>query len=362
MRANVTVSDPTGLGVGVGVAYKWIGMRVGVAVGPGVRVGVGDGYTVGSGARVATGTAVGGTAVGTGVAVVVGTGVRGRVGVGVAVGALPATRATTGIAVAVGAGVGVSKSNGARLFLREVEDLVVDSCVPLGLTVAVGVGVRVGVAASFGEGSRLEVCTGILGRGFVRSSRLLLFVSVSVPMSTVWCWWQVRAHDSVVGVGVGVVRAAVVVIRGAVRHVYWVPKSQAVFKANFQLTRHAGHSVCDHEHIDAASHFNMVPEIVEWCFNFNDRGDRYTSDSPYDDVVVRGADIKHLGARGPVLRVFNADFGVFLVSEDVIGSERHHEQHGAEDSGQRHGSAQVWPEAYRRAAAAGVWSCRVMVG
>ena len=145
VRANVTVSDPAGLGVGVGVAYKWIGMRVGVAVGPGVRVGVGDGYTVGSGARVATGTAVGGTAVGTGVAVGAGdVWARGRVGVGVAVAALPAMRATTGIAVAVGAGVGVSKSNGARLDFREVEDLVVDSCVPLGLTVAVGV--RVGVA------------------------------------------------------------------------------------------------------------------------------------------------------------------------------------------------------------------------
>ena len=136
VRANDTVSVPVGVGVRVGVAaYIGIGMRVGVAVGPGVRVGVGDGYTVGSGARVATGTAVG-----TGVAVVAGTGVRGRVGVGVAVATLPAMRATTGIAVAVGAGVGVSKSNGARLFLREVEDLVVDSCVPLGLTVAVGVG------------------------------------------------------------------------------------------------------------------------------------------------------------------------------------------------------------------------------
>ena len=114
--------------------------------------------------------------------------------------------------------------------------------------------------------------------------------------------------------------------------------------------------------MDVAAHFNMVPEIVEWCNNVSYRDARYIADSPYDDVVVRGADIKHLGARGRVLRVFDADIGVFPVSEDVIGSECHHEQHGAEDSGQRHGSAQVWPEAYRRAAAAGVWCCRVMVG
>ena len=294
-------------------------MRVGVAVGPGVRVGVGDGNTVGSGARLATGTAVGGTAVGTGVAVGAGdVWARGRVGVGVAVGALPAMRATTGIAVAVGAGVGVSKSNGARLFLREVEDLVVDSCVSLGLTVAVGV-VRVGVAvaASFGEGSRLEVCTGILGRGFVRSSGLL-FVSVSVPMVSVSVpVFSVLVPGAGAGVGVrvyvfgvGVVRAAVV-IRGAVRHIYWVPESQVVIKTNFKHTRHSGHSVCDHEHIDAASHFNMVPEIVEWCNNVSYRDARYIAKSPYDDVVVRGADIKHLGARGRVLRVFDADIGVF---------------------------------------------------
>ncbi len=107
----------------------------------------------------------------------------------------------------------------------------------------------------------------------------------------------------------------------------------------------------------------MVPEIVEWCFNFNDRDDRYIADRPYDDVVVRGADVHLILTNGPVRRVFDADIGVFFpVSEDVIGSECHQEQHGAEDSGQRHGSAQVWPEAYRRAAAAGVWCCRVMVG
>ena len=72
-----------------------------------------------------------------------------------------------------------------------------------------------------------------------------------------------------------------------------------------------------------------------------------------------------MGARGDVVGVLDTGVIVpvtFIIGEDVAGFERHQEQHGAEDSGQRHGSAQVWPEAYRRAAAAGVWCCRVMVG
>ena len=72
-----------------------------------------------------------------------------------------------------------------------------------------------------------------------------------------------------------------------------------------------------------------------------------------------------MGPRGVVLGVLDAGVIVpvtFFMGEDVVGSERHQEQHGTDDSGQRHGSTQVWPEASFRFASAAVWRCRGMVG